>query len=155
MTGRAGTRGFGYSIDYDKEIAYDLRLIERHTRYMTIAETFTAADLATFPNGLSVLDYLWHEETRAARWQALTGLELEDLRCMAHDADWEYPGLGAPESPDWYQRGKRAWSAAMKGYGTDDALEVIRSVEHERNQFRLAKAALARHRRNKGKYGRE
>ena len=152
MTARAGVRGFGYRIDYDKEIAYDLTLIERHERSLKTAGTFTAADLATFPQGLSVLDYLWHEDTRLARWQALTGLEIEDLRCMAHDADWEYPGLGSVQSADWYKRGQRAWAAAVKGYGTDDVLEVIRSVEHERNQLRLAKAALARHRRNKEKY---
>ena len=152
MTARAGVRGFGYRIDYDKEIAYDLTLIERHERSLKTAGTFTAADLATFPQGLSVLDYLWHEDTRLARWQALTGLEIEDLRCMAHDADWEYPGLGSGQSPDGHERGQRARAAAAEGFGTDVVHAVTRPPAHERNQLRLAKAALARHRRNKEKY---
>lgn len=154
MTGRPGTRGFGYRIDYDKEIAYDLTLIDQHERYLKIAETFTAADLATFPRGLTVLDYLWHEETRLSRWQTLTGLDVEDLRCMLYDIDGDYPGLEPAQSVDWFLRGERACKAAIKGYGTGDALEMIHPVENQRRWLKLAKASLSRHRRNKEKYGR-
>jgi hypothetical protein len=145
--------GFGYRIDYDKEIAEDLARIASHEHYLKIAETFAAADLATFPNGLTLLDYLWHEETRLSRWQALTGLELEDLRCCMDYVECEYPGLGSAESSDWYWRGERACAAAFKAYGTCDAFERIHPAEQQIGWLRKARASLSRHRRNKEKYG--
>lgn len=146
-------RKFGpwsYAINYDAEIANDLREIEALTRVVELQlflpEKWRAAGFT------GNLFFLVLDDADAA---ARLGLSLEDRAALALHADRfdAYPELDnvIPKGSsyrDWYLRGDAA-RAKLAWYPWTSLLTEAQAKE----QLKKAKASLARHRRNKTKNG--
>lgn len=131
-------RGWGYKIDYAKEIANDLREIAMVERHVPLAAALTDEERAMGPFHLSLPHFLVAD---AATRAPLLGLTLE----QAVELAW-YWDLGLPDAPEpapgWYRR----------------AADQERRLEAEFGDFVFRdtstsklRARLARHRRNQGK----
>lgn len=145
---------WGYAIDYDKEIAIDAaevaRLespVQRAVSAMTTGETKYIHD--DVPQWLLFDGSALSAEQVRSRATVL-GMSDQDIRDLAAFCEFEDclpAALAGDASPNWYTRGKAIC----------DQLEThqLRLVPEQarKTALRHAKSNLARHRRNKSKYG--
>lgn len=143
---RAPTR-WGYAIDYDKEIAEDERLIAQLTDPLTVlvSQELLPRALKAYPGSIAsewtLYQLLAHPVEGRVERAALFGLSMDDLRALSvYEND---DAFGEASKPGDYPRGEvlgKQW-ADFPVYTEDQRAEALR----------VARAALARHRRNKAK----
>lgn len=155
---RAG--GWGYKLDYDKEIAADEKLIAQLTRIIesgwfhpaTMIKDGAARDISNYWVGLTALVFM-----DVARVAPQLGLSLADLSDLAYAIDHEFscPQLDGsvvelPEEvqPGAYKRGKVIADRIVALWEGDLYPEAM-----AQKVLKKAKTDLARHKRNKLKYG--
>ena len=139
---RAYNQGWGYKLNYDREIETDLQEIAQVERHVPIAATLTEAERAMGSFALGIHHWLMADvSTRAP----LLGITESD----AHDLAW-YWDSGLPEStepaPGWYGRAEAISKRLSEQFGD----YVIRDPAEFLKKLRTR---LARHRRNKAKFG--
>jgi hypothetical protein len=136
-------------IDYDKEIAADLKLIADLENIAARGWFRTPETKPGYQFGLVDLFLENREKARAF------DVSDDDLECYAWVADFSIAGLDlygfkrTDLGPGWYGRGEALAKkiAAASGWAGD-----LLSVEEHANNLKKAKASLARHRRNQKKY---
>jgi hypothetical protein len=143
-----GPTRWGHAIDYDKEIAADEKLVVQLTDPLTIfvSQELLPQAMQAYPGSIasqwSFYQLLAHpvegRRERAARF----GLSMDDLRALSvyenDDAFDEAP------KPGDYARGE------VLGKQWEDF--PVYTEEQRTKALRGARAALARHKRNKAKY---
>lgn len=142
--------GFGYAIDYAKEIAADeARIAELSSDlFVRIARELMPAAEAACPNyrGWNAYQLLTYSAEGAPARAAVLGLSLSEARAWVYfcnDAPEDF-GLGDVQTGDY-----------AVGHAVDKRLDRIWGyTEAERKKaLAKAKASLARHRRNAAKQG--
>jgi hypothetical protein len=146
---RPAFKPFGYALDYNKEIAADEERLARLERARDAGWVKKTCD-PSYSYGLHDL-MLERREIATA-----FGLTVEDRACLADALELPLDALIArgipvliPEEPPgpWYRRGDAILKRIVAAWDGDlyTAAELKKQISH-------AKATLARHRRNKGKY---
>lgn len=147
--------GFGYALNYDKEIANDEAEIAAYER--ALAHDYTK------PNSMQVEGYyypIWQlafESRAIAKSIGLSGRDVGALADYIEMSEAQIVAFGhwhnALEVPEtgraWHERGKAALAKCTEAWPYDDLLSVAQ-LKRARSK---AKAALARHMRNREKYG--
>ena len=181
MTYRMGSRdsakaptrqSWGYEIDYDKAIAEDEAALAEATAPLAraIAASLTAEELIWISQGYLRTRCFWlfyRQETFEVR-AALLGLDAYDAAAFARFAIYEnmdreewVDTLAATitEGPlsrdeEWHRciAARRHAGPRWKALGMDERADTTEDLEKARKH---AQAALARHKRNKAKYGSE
>lgn len=128
---------WAYKIDYAKAIEADLAEIARYERIIALG-LFTPADWAAQGYATTAHDLALRDP--AVR-EAL-GLSDEDMRALAVARGF----ADAEPAPGRYARGCEIRAAHVAAYGVYLETEAV-----IRDRLRLARAALARHRRNQRK----
>jgi hypothetical protein len=125
-------RGWGYKLNYDKEIAVDLAEIAQVERHIPLAATLTEEERARGDYHLAVSWWLY-----------------ADIPARAQEMAW-YEDVVFPSAPDpapgWYSRGE----AHSKRIERDFGGYVLRDPQVFLKKLRTR---LARHRRNQLKFG--
>lgn len=142
----AARSGWGYRIDYDKEIANDLKEITATERHVQLAQVLTAEERAMGDWHLDLASFLFRNVEQRAPLLGLSTTDVADL--------WWYWDLNAgtcdydtPEPANgWYGRGARIEERLREQYGS----YVLRDPQKLLKKLR---GALSRHRRNKVKFG--
>lgn len=133
---------WAYKLNYDKEIAEDLAYIELVERHVPLAAVLTEEERAKGSNDLWFTNFLFSNiEQRAP----LLGLTETEAREMAWFDDVRLPRETEP-GPGWYGRAEANMKRLEKEIGT----WIIRDPKAFLKKLR---ARLARHRRNKEKFG--
>jgi hypothetical protein len=151
---RPRSRGWGYAIDYVKEIAADQARIAHLSSEPCIraSRELLPEAQAAFPDfaDWDVYYLITYKPEGVAARGAVFGLTLEDVRAWAYLYDSQDDALWAllgDHQPGDYARGK-AIDARLGRYAFD-----VWSEADRRKALAKAKAALARHRRNAEKHG--
>ncbi len=152
---RFGRNGWGFAIDYDKEIAADLALL---------ADVETCLERGWVkPDGYAYCFSLTDLALSSAEGAALVGLTDVDRACLgdAHELpEAEFARLGIPpleytdtgETPgQWYRRGDAIAKRLAESTAWSSDLLTREQLAKWRKK---SKADLARHRRNQTKFGR-
>jgi len=144
---RRAAKPWGYKLDYDKAIAEDLRCIALIENQLVLAASFTERDLDALSRGfIDIHSYVALDPERAAR---VMQLELSDIYDYLVFSDYE-----EPEShellPGWYQRGEAVWRTLEQRYDNMFSGNSLGRIKRALSKY---KASLARHRRNKAKFG--
>lgn len=132
--------GWGYAIDYDKEIARDIAELAAVERYLALG---VFADPALVADGIH--DSLAHRVLRDPAAATALGLTADDRTALAILLD--APLSDGPLPDGWYNRA-RAVAAKLDALWADALL----TVDHAKRLRSKVKTDLARHRRNKAKY---
>jgi len=143
-------RGFGYAIDYNREIAMDLRTIA-DTEHL-IAQRLLKPD--SWPTGyaFSVAD----AAIEGGEWLERLGITEDERHAIAWERECSDDAMltrGIPltqPTGNWYARADAALKRIadlVRGWGND--LPTLAEMKRLRSK---AKADLARHRRNQRKY---
>ncbi len=137
---RALNQGWGYQLDYDKEIATDLREIKQTERHIPLAAALTDGERAN--GGPNIIFFLFDNVAERA---PLLGLSLEDATDLAWFTDI---GMQDTEEPrtGWYGRGEAISKRLIEQFDH----HVIADPQKLLKKLR---ARLARHRRNQKKFG--
>ncbi len=134
--------GWGYKIDYDKEIAEDLAYIAQVERHVALAAVLTEEERAKGSNHLWFTNFLFSNiEQRAP----LMGLTETEAREMAWFDDVSLPRETEPAG-GWYGRAEANMKRLEKEIGT----WIISDPQALLKKLRVR---LARHRRNKERFG--
>jgi hypothetical protein len=155
---RAG--GWGFKLDYDKEIASDEKLIVQLTRIIengwfhptAMIKDGISRDISTYSISLTALVFM-----DVARVASQLALSLADLSDLAYAADHEFscPQLDGSvvELPEEVQPGAYKRGAAIADRLTTLWEGDLYPEALVQKVLKKAKAGLARHKRNKLKYG--
>jgi len=167
---RAVRRGFGYAIDYDKEIALDEVALAAATAPLAqaIAASLTSEELSWMSQGYLRTRGVWlfyKPETFEVR-AALLGLDAYDVAAFARFAmfqdlvreEWvEALAATIIEGPlardeEWRRciAARRHAAPRWASLGLDERVDTAEELEKARKH---AQTALARHKRNKAKHG--
>lgn len=152
-------RGWGFKLDYDREIAADSKLIEQLTRLIENRRFHPGVMIkAGFPIDISgysitLIDLAFLDVMGTAAQLGLSLLDLSDLACVMDREDFAMTQLDGSvvalpeEAQGAYKRGgvlvdrlEKIWSGDL--YSEEKSLALLKK----------AKADLARHKRNKAKY---
>ena len=150
MRPRRPDRGFGFAIDYNREIALDLKSIADAEHLITRS----LLKPHSWPAGyaFSVAD----AAIEGGEWLARLGITEEERHAIAWErecSDDAMRALGIPLTQpvgDWYKRADGALgriAELARGWGSD--LPTLTEAKRLRSR---AKASLARHRRNQSKF---
>ncbi len=143
----AARAGWGYKLDYDKEIANDAKEIAETERHIPLARVLTEAERAWGPYHLLLLHFLFADVSGRA---PLLGLSPEDVADLWWFSNMN-PGECEYDAPEpragWYSRGEAVGKRMSEHFGSE---YVIRDPQEMLTKLR---SRLARHRRNKGKFG--
>lgn len=134
-------RGWGYKIDYDREIALDLENIACAERHLPLAAALSDEERAAGPEHVNIAWFLAADREARAPLLGLTQEQASELLWL-WDIDHDSTVL---ERPGWYRRARDQEKRLEKefgGYIQRDAAAAIKAH----------KVRLARHRRNKDKY---
>lgn len=146
-----GRSGFGYAIDYAKAIAEDERVIAYlSSPGAALIGPVADAHLAEYGSpARSILDLCYVDRTLGAK----LGISDAALRGMAAWADWQEEPWGAGEPGD-YPAAFAAWKTESVEPGVPwERFDPV--GEGQRIAWlKRAKASLARHKRNREKFGR-
>jgi hypothetical protein len=138
---RAFNQDWGYAIDYDKEIANDLREIEQTERHLPLVASLTEAERSGPWYQLDIGSFLVADLARATLL-GMTEQEATDLL--------EFLELTPADAPEpergWYLRGSATWKRTGAMFGS----HVIRDPK---TLLKKLRARLARHRRNQKRFG--
>lgn len=142
----AARPGWGYRIDYDKQIAIDLKEIATAERHVPLARALTEEERARGDWHLDLVSFLFGNVEQRAPLLGLSTADVADL--------WWYSDMNAgtcdydaPEpAKGWYGRGKAIDDRLRAQYDN----YVLRDPQKLLTKLR---GALSRHRRNKVKFG--
>lgn len=141
---RRSSNPWGYKIDYDKEIAEDLRCIAIVENQLKLAETFTDKDRDAIARGfIYISSYMAADPERAA---LAMGLELQHVCDFLAWNDYDVPRM-REASPGWATRAAAVERMIRERY---DVMFWGRDLKKTLSKY---KADLARHQRNKVKFG--
>jgi len=139
---RALNSSWGYKLDYDKEIAEDLAYIAQVERHVPLAAVLTEEERAKGSGHLWFTNFLFANiEQRAP----LMGLTETEAREMAWFDDVGLPRESEP-APGWYGRAEVNLKRLEKDIGTW-------IISDPQSFLKKLRARLARHRRNKERFG--
>ena len=146
---------WSHKIDYDKEIANDLRYIA-YWENIIANEWFLPAQYVGTPvaSSMTLMDLFMMDRPKAHA----AGITDEELEAFAHVADYTAEGLVLygfdPEKElpkGWFSLGE---ACAKKVHELSPfASQVLRTPEEAKKILKLEKGHLARHRRNQKKFG--
>jgi hypothetical protein len=158
-------RGWGYAIDYDKEIALDEAEIARldHPVARAVSASLTSEEIDWIESkryAYTPIDWLWYRpellRERAAivrlsprELELLAALRMDDVTAGHEASSWisSYAESVLEES-SWYRE------AAALGKQFENLVgENIISESRRATLLKKAKSDLSRHRRNKAKHG--
>lgn len=142
----AARSGWGYKLDYDKEIAIDLKEIATAERHVPLAAVLTPEERAMGTWHLDLVSFLFRNVEQRAPLLGLSPGDVADL--------WWYsdlsPGAYEYDAPEptkgWYGRGKIIDDRLREQY---DAYVL----SEPQKLLKKLRGALSRHRRNKVKFG--
>jgi hypothetical protein len=157
---RFRTGGWGFKLDYDKEIASDEKLIAQLRRIIdsgwfhpaTMVKDGNARDISTY--SVCLVDLLFMDVARVA---PQLGLSLADLSDLAYAIDQDpscaqldgnVVELPEPVQPGAYKRGEVIADRLVQLWEGDLYPEAL-----AQKVLKKAKTDLSRHKRNKLKYG--
>lgn len=142
----AARSGWGYRIDYDKEIANDLKEIAVAERHVPLSQVLTAEERAVGDWHLDLVSFLFRNVEQRAPLLGLSTTDVADLwwYCDLNSGTYDYD---APEpAKGWYGRGKAIDDRLRQQYDQ----YVLRDPQKLLKKLR---GALSRHRRNKVRFG--
>ncbi len=136
---RARAGGWGYAINYDREIANDLAEIALFERHLPLIASLTETERA-WPH-LTIQHWLMASPALRAPLLNLTDADIVDLAEF-----WERSAMGDREPPPgWYGRASKLERQLDKDFGAYVLKEAPVGI-------RKIKTRLARHRRNQKKW---
>lgn len=136
---------WAYRVDYDKEVAVDLKEIAQAERHVPLAQVLTEAERALTWE-LDLMQFLFSDVERRASLLGLTPDDVADL-WWYHDLDPSGFEYDAPEpKKGWYGRGEKLCVRLTEQYD----IHVIRDPQA---RLKYLRARLSRHRRHKVKFG--
>jgi hypothetical protein len=137
---------WGYRIDYDKEIANDLKEIAAAERHIPLAQVLTKQERDGAWFNLSVVAFLFANVEQRSPLLKLSATDVADLWWYCElDASWSEYDVPEPSS-GWYSRGEAINKRLVAEFGEyvhGDPQKLIKKY----------RAALSRHRRNKVRHG--
>lgn len=152
MAAEAGRSPWGYAIDYDKEIVEDERRVAMYDSEMAKAIAASLTPEETAYRSLTWWDWLFYKPESVSVRSAIVGVHDEELPGLILIND-----LGS--LPEWMVQieDKRKPGDAARAREIAKRLDAIEILSEELRVKLLhkAKTDLARHRRNKEKYGAE
>ncbi len=139
-------RPWAYRVNYDREIAEDLKQIAIAERHIPLAAVLTEEERAKGAFDLAIFSFLFLDVEHRAPLLGLSASDVADLWWFCDLRDGYY-GYTAPE-PDkgWYSRGEainKRLTEQFEDYVQRDPLLRIKKL----------RARLARHRLNQRKFG--
>ena len=152
---------FSYAVNYTQQIARNERRLELAERALAeswcLDDLFPGEDLSSFKNGISFYDLLSEEDDelteRVKTILAFTDDDLAALRTF-EGSDRQLCGR-APERHVWKRWNAEKQAAYTRGQTVYTSLVTFHVLVRERMvaERKRLKATIARHKRNRTKYG--
>lgn len=142
----AARSGWGYKINYDKEIANDLKEIANTERHLPLAQVLTAEERAMGDWQLDLVSFLFRNVEQRAPLLGLTPADVADLWWYCELDGYKYDYDVPEPTKGWYGRGAAIDKRLREQYDN----YVLRDPQARLKKLR---GALSRHRRNKVKFG--
>lgn len=137
---------WGYRINYDREISQDQEDISQTERHVALAAVLTDAERAWGPFHLTVLHFLFANVEQRAPLLGLSEDDVVDLWWWSDMVHYEQK-IDVPEPKSgWYSRGE-----AIERRLRDQLGEYV--IRDPQPMVKKLRTRLARHRRNKVKFG--